>query len=278
MNKTDGDVPLNNNIKESANNHAIVIQSSDIIALVDDDCKNEIDSQKESELKNENDTIRECINNKTVTENLDEDVTFESRRKGKKQKQKKSTFVQYFRWPLIVLCIVLVVSFSFGVVSEIALSNASLAIAIIVILVFLVISILTDIVGVAITAVDIKPFRSMSAKKVSGAKEAVVLIKNAGKVASIFADIMGDVCGVLSGSAGAVITAIYLQNVTTELEAVLIASLVSAIIAGAIIASKAFCKGWAIKNCNQVILVLGKIIKVLTFNKIGNKKSKKNKK
>ena len=114
-----------------------------------------------------------CYNNQLEQENKKQ-----SKGQEKKQKNKKSFFVEYIRWPLLVLLIVLVLSFSFGVLSELALNGATIAIAIVVILVFLVLSVLTDIVGVAITAVDISPFRAMSAKKVAGAKEAVFLIKN----------------------------------------------------------------------------------------------------
>ena len=200
--------------------------------------------------------------------------TNQGKQNNKKGKSKKSFFSEYLRWPLLVLVIVLAISFSFSVLSQLALDGATVAIAIAVIFVFLVLSVLTDIVGVAITAVNITPFRSMSAKKVKGAKEAVVLIKNADKVASIFADILGDVCGILSGSAGAVITAIYVQNSTNVMQTVIIASVVSAVTAGLIISTKAFFKKWAIANCNGVILLLGKVVRIFTFGKLGKKKKK----
>lgn len=192
----------------------------------------------------------------------------------KKQKTKKSFFREYLSWPFVVLITALIVSFSFGVLSAIALNDSALIIAIVVILVFLVISVITDIFGVAITAVDIKPFRSMSAKKVKGAKEAIVLIKNADKVASIFADIIGDVCGILSGAAGAVVTAFLLQGVTSVTNTILITSFVSAVIAGVIIFGKALGKKFAIINCDAIVLLLGKVVSVVTFNKVGNKKKK----
>ncbi len=191
-----------------------------------------------------------------------------------KVREQKSFFKEYLRWPLIVLFTAMIISLSFSVLSEIALDGSTLAVAIAVIVVFMVISVLTDIIGVAITAVDITPFRSMSAKKVSGAKEAIVLIKNADKVASVVADILGDICGILSGAAGAVVTNLFLEGVTGDLEQIVIASVVSAIIASVIIFGKALGKKFSLNHCDSIVLLLGKFVKFVTFNKIGNKKSK----
>ena len=109
-------------------------------------------------------------------------------------KKKQSKFKKYFRWPLIVLVLSFTLSMAFGVLSEIALSGAGIAISIVVIIVFLFIAIITDMIGVAITACDEKNFRAMASRKVRGAKEAIILQKNADRVSSIFADILGDIC------------------------------------------------------------------------------------
>ena len=142
--------------------------------------------------------------------------------KTKKSIQKDSRFKETFVWPFIVLITALILSFSFGLLSEIALSNANIVIAIIVICVFMFISIITDIIGVAVTAADESPFRSMSAKKIRGSKEAIILIKNADKVASIVADILGDICGILSGAAGAVVAAVLIGDNVDTIQAILI--------------------------------------------------------
>lgn len=195
---------------------------------------------------------------------------------GKDQsKKKKSIFVEYFRWPLIVLIVSLFLSFSFSFLSELALNNASLVIAIVVILVFMFISIITDAVGVAVTAAVEIPFRAMAAKKVKGAKESIILINNADKVASIISDILGDICGILSGAAGAVVTAKFIEGVTNELHIVVIASIVSAIIAGVIIFGKAMGKRIALDNCDNIVLMLGRLVYVFTLGKLSLKNKTK---
>ena len=184
---------------------------------------------------------------------------------------KKSIFREYFRWPLIVLVASLFLSFSFSFLSELALNNANLIAAILVIVAFMFISVITDIIGVAVTAADEGPFRSMASRKIKGAKEGIILIKNADKVASIIADILGDICGILSGAAGAVVTAKLISNVSGDMMVVLIASAVSAFIAAVIIFGKAMGKKIAMDNCDNIVLILGKILYVCTLGKLSIK-------
>lgn len=191
--------------------------------------------------------------------------------KQKKQNQKENKFKEYFGWPLIVLATSLLLSFSFSFISELALNDANIIIAILVIVVFMFISVITDIIGVAVTAADVNPFRSMSAKKIRGAKEAIILIKNADKVASIIADILGDICSILSGAAGAVVTAVLIGNSTDLVQTILIASSVSALIAGIIIFGKAIGKKIALDGCDKIVLTLGKLVNIFTFGKLSVK-------
>lgn len=184
---------------------------------------------------------------------------------------KKSIFKEYFRWPLVVLLVSLVLSFSFSFFSELALNGANLVVAILVIVIFMFISVITDIIGVAVTAAVVEPFRAMASRKVKGAKEGIILIENADKVASIIADILGDICGILSGAAGAVVTAKLISGVSGELMVVVIASIVSALIAGVIIFGKAMGKRVALDNCDSIVLFLGKIVYVFTFGKLSIK-------
>ena len=188
-----------------------------------------------------------------------------------KKKKNKSWFTEYLRWPLIVLVVSLFLSFAFSFFSELALNGANLAIAIIVIVVFMFVSVITDIIGVAVTAAVEVPFRAMAAKKVRGAKESIILIDNADKVASIIADILGDICSILSGAAGAVVTAKLISGVADEMTVIVIASMVSAIIAGIIIFGKAMGKRIALDNCDNIVLMLGKIVHIFTFGKLSLK-------
>ena len=57
--------------------------------------------------------------------------------------------------------------------------------------------------GVAVAASALEPFVAMASKRVKGSREAISLVKNAEKVSSFASDVVGDICGILSGAVGA---------------------------------------------------------------------------
>ena len=72
--------------------------------------------------------------------------------------------------------------------------------AFLILLVIVMVGIIFDIIGVAVTSADEKPFHSMAARKVPGSQEAIKLLRNAERVSSICNDVVGDICGVVSGT------------------------------------------------------------------------------
>ena len=190
----------------------------------------------------------------------------------KKKNNDKTKSHSVVKWPLTVLAISFAICLGFGVLSEISLSKAGIIVAIIVIFVFVFIAIVADMLSVAITACDMKPFRAMASKKVRGAKDAISLKKNADKVASIFGDIVGDVCGILSGAAGATVTLALTSNIT-GFGKIAIASLVSAIIAAITISGKAFMKRYSMDHAEAIVMRFAKFISF--FHPNPDKKNKK---
>ena len=100
--------------------------------------------------------------------------------------------------------------------------------------------------------------------KVKGSKQAISLVKNADKVSSVLNDVIGDVCGILSGAAGAsIVVKIAIDN-SGSFMSILIPSLIAAIIAGLTIAGKAIFKSIAIKHSNTITLQFAKFINFFT--------------
>ena len=60
-----------------------------------------------------------------------------------------------------------------------------------------------DIIGVAVTAAREEPFHAMAVDRVSGAQQAIRLVRHADKVATFTNDMIGDVAGTLSGAVAA---------------------------------------------------------------------------
>ena len=119
-------------------------------------------------------------------------------------------------------------------------------------------------VGLAVASSNIEHFTAMAARKVKGSKQAISLIKNADKVSSVLNDVVGDVCGILSGAAGASIVAKIAIDNAGNCMAILIPSLIAAIIAGLTIFGKAIFKKIAIRHANPITLTFAKFINFFT--------------
>lgn len=184
----------------------------------------------------------------------------------KKVKNKKKN--QEYGWIIKITLIAFMISFMFSFVSETVLPNVHLAVGIILVFVFIFLGVIFDMIGVAVTSSDEKKFHSMSAQKVYGAKMAVLFKKNAEKVSSFCNDVIGDICGIISGSAGVMIAANLAQKF--NLPALLVSLIVTAIIAAITIGGKAIGKGLAIIKGNEILFIFAKFISFFTLKR--NKK------
>ena len=110
-----------------------------------------------------------------------------------------------YRWALTAFLLAVGMSALLSFASESVLSQAGLILALLILVLFIVLGIVFDIIGVAVTAADPKPFHSMAAHKEKGAKEALSLLRNADRVSSVCNDVVGDICGIVSGATSAVI-------------------------------------------------------------------------
>ena len=68
----------------------------------------------------------------------------------KERKPKPTKFAIWWKWPLIVLALSFVLSLAFGIVSEVALSEAGLAVSIVVILIFILIAIIVIVLAIVL--------------------------------------------------------------------------------------------------------------------------------
>ena len=101
----------------------------------------------------------------------------------------KATFISFF------------MTIAFSLFSELIVRSASVYISAFIVLLLVIISIIFDMIGTAMASAEQAPFVAMSSRKVRGAKEVLGLIKNTDKVCSICNDIVGDICGIVSGAA-----------------------------------------------------------------------------
>ena len=161
-------------------------------------------------------------------------------------------------WTLKIIIMAFIISFLFSLTSEMVMPKVNLITSIIILVIFILIGIIFDMVGVAITTCDIKPFHSMNSKRIKYAKTGINLINNSAKVSSFCNDVIGDICGIISGSAGVLISATLSEKFNLNL---LLTSLITtATIAAATIGGKAIGKQTAIKNSTSIVKTFSQII------------------
>ena len=105
-----------------------------------------------------------------------------------------------FRWIALIFLVTVLISALMSFVSSNLLEGAGLILSFVVLICIVLTGILFDIIGVAVTAADEVPFHAMASRKVPEAEDALRLIRNAGRVSSFCNDVIGDICGVISGS------------------------------------------------------------------------------
>lgn len=182
----------------------------------------------------------------------------------KKNEKKSKKYIEW-NWIIKILIIAFFISFSFSFISEITIPNVNIILGIILVIVFIFIGVIFDIIGVAVTSSDEKIFNSMSARKVKGAKLAVKFKKNADKVSSFCNDVIGDVCGIISGSAGSIIAIAIAQ--VLNYNTFIVSLVVTSIVASLTIGGKAIGKSIAINKSNIILYRFAKILSVFTKEK-----------
>ena len=163
------------------------------------------------------------------------------------------------RWFITVFIATIVISALISLGSEELMAASSTPVAFVILLAIIMLGIVFDVIGVAVTSADEKPFHSMAARKVPGSQEAIQLLRNAEKVGSICNDVIGDICGVVSGSASATIAARMLQNFEFSWPRI-IGLAMSALVAGLTVGGKAIGKTFAINSCTTIVHGVGRII------------------
>ena len=178
------------------------------------------------------------------------------KQKTKKKKQRKRLMPPWLAWGLGVLVLSFVLTVLFSFLTEISVKDSPAFVCIIVLVVLLFLNIICDVLANAIISCSPEAFHAMASKKIKGAKRAVTFCRNATKLSSIFADVIGDICGIVSGAAGTALVVHFALNGSIY---EIIASIgVSAIIGALTVGGKAIFKHFAIKYNKQIVFGFAK--------------------
>jgi len=165
-----------------------------------------------------------------------------------------------YRWACTAFLMGVSISAVLSLASEAVLEGTGLLVALLILMLFICLGILFDILGTAVMSADPKPFHSMASHKVKGAKQALLLLRNADRVSSICNDVVGDICGIVSGATGAVIV-VQLQS-GLDLGNILASVGVTSLISGMTIGGKAIGKPFAMKKSTRVVYLAGRFLHI----------------
>ena len=137
-------------------------------------------------------------------------------------------------------------------------NNANIWILVIITIIIIMVGIIFDIIGTAVLTADEATFHAKASNKIKGSKESIRLIKNSSNIANFCNDIIGDICGIVSGSMGAMI-AIYVAS-KFSVSPTLVSLIVSSVISSIMVGGKAIGKNIAVKESDRIIFKVGRIL------------------
>ncbi len=183
------------------------------------------------------------------------------RRKKKKSQRKKNS---RYAWAIKVFFISIIITACLSFISGELLNELNVYVALIVLAVFILLGIVFDIIGLAVATADEAPFNSMAAQRNKVGKTAVKLLKNAEKVSSFCNDVVGDICGVISGATG---TSIAASLFATSKNAFWWTLLLTSAVAALTVGGKALGKRFAMEKSVTIVTNVSRIICLFKFKK-----------
>ena len=164
-------------------------------------------------------------------------------------------------WIYKVFLMTFFLSVIFSFISNAITSKANIVVMIIITFIVIGIGIIFDMIGTASLTSNEATFHAKSSRKIKGAKEALGLIKNSVRVSSVCNDVIGDICGIISGGMGAMLAINIAKffNINIAISSIIVSAIISSLTVG----GKAIFKRVAIKNCDSIIFIVGKLKSVV---------------
>lgn len=175
----------------------------------------------------------------------------------KELKRNKKELVNY-KWIIQIVILAFIISIVFSFLSETIIPSVNIVIGILILIIFILIGVIFDMIGVAVQSADEVPFHSMNSRRVKGADVAVLFKKNADKTSSFCNDVVGDICGIISGTAGSIIASSL--AIKLGFDSFLTILVVTGMVSSLTIGGKALGKSIAINKSNYILYEFAKII------------------
>ena len=165
------------------------------------------------------------------------------------------------KWIITTFIITFFLAMLFGGVSNVVIEKMNIIMAVIVLVFVIALGIIFDMIGMAIATCEEAPFHAKAAKKHSGAKEVIKLLKEKDKATNICNDLIGDICGIISGSACALISV--KLSAILNMDIVIVSLVLSALVATITVGGKAIGKGISMNNAENIMYMVGAVLHIV---------------
>ncbi|MFK7697182.1 hypothetical protein [Paenibacillus sp. HJGM_3] len=164
------------------------------------------------------------------------------------------------RWSIFIFAVTFALSCAISITSTTLLEGFAWGAGMLVVFAIILVGIFFDMMGIAAASAVEKPFHAMAAERVHGARHAIYIVRNADKFSNFCNDVIGDIAGVISGTASALVVLKLVNSmfqghsVLYTIVSVLFTALVSALTVG----GKAVGKSFSIHYATEIVLAIGK--------------------
>ena len=162
------------------------------------------------------------------------------------------------KWTITVLILSFVLSVFFSFITSMLMESLTLLFAFLLLLVIIAVNIFFDMIGTAVQSAEERPFHSLAARKVKGAKESISVIRHAPQLANLCCDVIGDIAGIISGATTALIVTELVA--AFQLKGILPSLILTGLVGALTIGGKAMSKGISMQNGNSIVFAVGKIM------------------
>lgn len=170
------------------------------------------------------------------------------------------------KWVFIIIVWTFVLSIIINGVSSALMPNADIITAFFILIALVFVGIIFDMIGIAVATANEVTFNSMAAKNVRAATQAIRLVKSSEKVANFCNDVVGDIAGIISGSAAALIVT---KISSGGAKATILSLIITASVAALTVGGKALGKSIGMRRANSIIYKVALVVyfKDIIFHK-----------
>ncbi|MHB1505664.1 MAG: hypothetical protein ACYCOS_00725 [Sulfobacillus sp.] len=146
--------------------------------------------------------------------------------------------------------------------SQLATPLLDPALDVAVVMVVVAVGVAADMVGVASTRAKEQPFLSRAAKRTSGARQSLYLVRHADRVATVMSDLVGDTTGTVAGALAAAMAVRLAEPKSIAVVTAIAVGVLSAVTVGL----KALSKYLAVHRADSVVTFAGRLLATVGFD------------